>query len=304
MNFEINTELWGGRNIKNIAVQVNHFNGDNRWDDTTAVKSCHKQGYGFEYQGISTENYRSWGQPVRQASNIKTVMKHINESIKRAFSSNDYEINEAKESDKHLKEAIAKKEAFNQLCLAEATRLEELLGKSDFSFIKVKRDDNGVVDSTSSHMVTFYVSPEFAMPNKALEYLVPFEGHYMVQVSLSKVHNNPEQVNRDLKTNVLSVCVTDMSLDSQSVKYTETKCDAELLVQAIVSCISKRNAVRRAWDEMVRVSEDAQAVSGTFKKVTAKKVKKSDGGVVDRPNRASGGMSEIALEQDNDSYYM
>jgi len=254
-------ECRGGYYDKGIHVEVGACLTQKGWNDTATDKAISKRGYGFFYTGSSTKTSRSYDEQGRYASNIKTVKKHINESIELAFNSYDFSVERVIEKLDAEQARITREADIQSRQNQQGAHLQSLLDKSNCGVVVEKDGDNY---GYGSHGVTLYISPDFDGFQEATDYITEEEGFYQVYVSLTGNESDWDVTNR------LEVSVTDMG---QSIGRMSTTviCDAESLEFAIKKCIEARNKVRKAYKAFTDVADQYSELNPVKKPVSQKK---------------------------------
>ena len=233
-------ECRGGYHNKGIHVEVGTCLSSIGWCDSATDKAISKKGYGFFYKGTSTKTSRSYDEQGRLASNIKTVKKHINESIERAFNSYNYSvervISKLDAEKARLSEETKRQIKYNQ----EGSHLQSLLDKSNCGIVVEKDGDNY---SVNSNQVVLYISPDFDGFQEATDYITEEDGFYRVKVSLTYSEDDGYLLN-----NKLDITAEDTEVNEYGYPiHTMVVCDAESLAFAIKKCIEARNKVKKAF---------------------------------------------------------
>ena len=306
--FEIDARFNAGINhltsfksANGIRVSIRSDVSTSGWENPAVLKACDNQGYGFVYEGLSTDNYRSYGALTKYCANVKTCMKHIDKSITEQFYNNECYI------DRYLKEqedmairhteldAIEKELQDNKDALLSKIDVDcfWIIGSVSSSTVK---DDDGATwvdcDGTKAELrfniATTYngagkgYKPQDAGYRVCLSHDDELEGQIIVEIKDGFPDFTPSQARS-------VVAVPDVMLDT-----------------AIVELVQRRNAVRNAYDRFVECAEDNRYIelnkNGDLAGVNAMNLEKIEigklekNGVTDRPQRRSQGMSDYALE--------
>ena len=244
-----------------IRVSIRGDVSSSGWENPAVLKACSNQGYGFVYQGISTENDRSYGALTKYCANVKTCMKHIDKSITEQFYNNECYIDRyLKNQENHLirmaeLDVIEKELQVNKDALLSKIDVDCFWIVDSVSSSTVK-DDDGVnintnypntptwvdCDGTKAELrfniATTYngagkgYKPQDAGYRVCLSHDDELEGQIIVEIKDGFPDFTPSQARS-------VVAVPDVMLDT-----------------AIVELVQRRNAVRNAYDRFVECAED------------------------------------------------
>jgi len=228
-----------------IRVSIRSDVYSSGWENPAVLKACSKQGYGFVYQGISTENDRSCGALTKYCANVKTCMKHIETSISEQFDRNECYI------DRYLKEQ-------EDIAIRHAEldkEKKELQVNKDALLSKIDVDCFWLVNEPSIHLDECWVDCDGSKAELRFNIATTYNGAGKGW----KPQDNGYRVclsHDDELDGQVVVAIKDCDTPSPSTSQSVVSVPDVMLDKAIVDLVKRRNAVRNAYNTFLDMAED------------------------------------------------